>query len=550
VLSKIFRLAAVVALTLQIAPPAIAAPGSGGCDENGPGACDGQWRFAGQNIANTRDQPQDQAITANNVSQLQPRWTFTTQPSLTTFPSSDVSATPTVSDGVVYFPDWGGRLYAVDAQTGATRWVHKISDYNGIQGSFSRTSPAIVGDLLILGDKPPSGVTGWGLTSTHGAHVMAVNRDTGDLVWLTEVDANFASQITASPVVFDGLVYTGISSVEEITAAFVTGYVCCTFRGSEVALDAQTGRVQWKTFDMPTGYTGGAIWGSTAAIDQRRGSLYVATGNNYSVPQAVEDCDKAGGTHCTAPDDHFDAMLSLDLRTGAIKWATGSIDFDNWTVGCVLAAKPNCPAPNSPDADFGSGPNLFSAGGVATVGAGTKAGTYWALDPATGKVLWATQVGPGGIFGGIEWGSSVADGHVYVAEANSGRVPTTLPHPAPGSQTSTNGGYWAALDGATGAVLWESADPAGATFGAIGTTTTANGVVYAGSSDTSGTVFGMDARTGQIKWRFQTGGSIASGPSIVNDTVYWGSGYSQFENQTPPTISTSGNNKVFAFSLR
>src|SRR5262249_30099776 len=138
---------------------------------------------------------------------------------------------------------------------------------------------------------------------------------------------------------------------------------------------------------------------------------------------------------------------------------------------------------------------------------------------------------------------------VYVAEANSGRVPTTLTHPAPGSQTTTNGGYWLALDGATGAILWESADPAGATFGAIGTTTTANGVVYTGSSDASGTVFGMDARTGQIKWRFQTGGSIASGPSIVNDTVYWGSGYSQFENQTPPTISTSGNNKVYAFSL-
>lgn len=40
-----------------------------------------------------------------------------------------------------------------------------------------------------------------------------------------------------------------------------------------------------------------------------------------------------------------------------------------------------------------------------------------------------------------------------------------------------------------------------------------------------------------------TGGSIASGPSIVNGTLYWGSGYSQFA----PT--TTGNNKVFAFSL-
>ncbi len=548
-LSKAFRFAAIVALTLQVAPVVIAAPGSGNCDEDGSSACDGQWRFAGQDIANTRDQPREHSITANNVSQLRPQWTFTTRPSLTTFATSDISATPTVSDGTVYFPDWGGRLYALDALTGATRWEHKISDYNGIAGSFSRTSPAISGDLLILGDKPPSGVTGWGLSSTHGAHMMAVNRRTGDLVWRTEVDSNFASQITASPVIFDGVVYVGVSSVEEVTAAFVSGYVCCTFRGSEVALDARTGGVLWKTFDMPTGYTGGAIWGSTAAIDPPRGSLYVATGNNYSVPKAVEDCEAAGGQHCTAPDDHFDAMLALDLRTGAIKWATGSIDFDNWTVGCVLASKPNCPTPDSPDADFGSGPNLFRARGKMTVGAGTKGGTYWALDPATGKVLWATQVGPGGIFGGIEWGSSVADGRVYVAEANSGRIQVNLAHPAPGSTTTTNGGYWVALDGATGAILWESADPAGPTFGAIGATTTANGVVYAGSTDANGTVFGMDARTGQIKWRFQTGGSVASGASIVNGTVYWGSGYSQFANQQPPTISTTGNNKLFAFSL-
>jgi polyvinyl alcohol dehydrogenase (cytochrome) len=538
--------AAVVGVVLATAAPAaLAAPDAFDCNFI-PFFCPAEWFSAGQNILDTHSQPLEFRINSADVSRLKPRWTFTTNPSVTTVIStktSDVSATPTVADDTVYFPDWGGWLYAVDAHSGKTRWAHKISDYNGVPGSLSRTSPAVVGDLLILGDKPPNGTTGWPGSGV-GAHMFAVNARSGNLVWITQVDNTFVSQITGSPVVFNGVAYVGVSSIEEVTAAFVPNYECCIFRGSVVALNAFTGRQLWKTYDMPEGYTGGAVWGSTPAIDPARGSLYVGTGNNYSVPPSVGDCQDAGGKDCVSPDDHFDSLMALDLRTGAVKWATGTLQFDNWTVGCILSSQPNCPEPSSPDADFGSGPNLFRGGGKELVGAGTKGGTYWALNPGTGQVVWATQVGPGGIFGGIEWGSSVADGRVYVAEANSKNVPTTLTRPAPGSATSTSGGFWEALDAATGAILWQNADPAGPTFGDIGQTATANGVVYAGSSDPQGHVFAMDAKTGQTKWSFPTGGSIASGPSIANGTVYWGSGYGQFASN-----GTTGNNKVFAFSL-
>src|SRR5207247_1156517 len=143
------------------------------------------------------------------VAGLKPTCTFTSNASVTTSPTSDVSATPTVAGNVVYFPDWGGWLYAVNARTGRTIWSRKISDYTGVAGSFSRTSPAIVGDLLILGDKPPSGVTGWGQGSGLGAHVFAVNAHTGKLVWITQVDNTFVSQITGSLVTFDGVAYVG-----------------------------------------------------------------------------------------------------------------------------------------------------------------------------------------------------------------------------------------------------------------------------------------------------------------------------------------------------
>jgi polyvinyl alcohol dehydrogenase (cytochrome) len=61
------------------------------------------WPVAGQNISDTRDQAAETAISASNVSQLVPAWTFTT--------AGDVSATPTVAGNDVYFPDWGGTGY-------------------------------------------------------------------------------------------------------------------------------------------------------------------------------------------------------------------------------------------------------------------------------------------------------------------------------------------------------------------------------------------------------------------------------------------------------
>jgi polyvinyl alcohol dehydrogenase (cytochrome) len=57
-------------------------------------------------------------------------------------------------------------------------------------------------------------------------------------------------------------------------------------------------------------------------------------------------------------------------------------------------------------------------------------------------------------------------------------------------------------------------------------------------------MFGLDARTGQIKWSFAAGGSVNAGASIVNDTIYWGSGYA---NLGIPGFT--GNDKFYAFSV-
>src|SRR3954453_2564082 len=243
----------------------------------------GQWRIAGQNLSNTWSQPAEHSINPRNVKGLKPKWIFTT--------GGDVSATPTVGGNAVYFPDWGGNLFAVEKDTGRLIWSSKISTYDGVPGAISRVSPAVDGNQLIIGDiLNPKQVH-------NGANVISVDRQTGRLRWITHVDSHPAAIITGSRVIFNGIVYVGVSSIEE-TLALDPAYPCCSFRGSIVALDAHSGAILWKTFDIPdnggrtNGYSGGAVW-QTPAIDSRRGLLFVGTGNNYTVPPEVVACQNA-----------------------------------------------------------------------------------------------------------------------------------------------------------------------------------------------------------------------------------------------------------------
>src|SRR5882762_6615140 len=484
----------------------------------------GQWRIAGQNLNNTWSQPAEHSISPANVKELKPKWVFTT--------GGDVSATPTVDGDAVYFPDWAGNLFAVKKDSGRLIWSHKISEYDGVDGAISRVSPAVDGNQVIIGDILS------GNKVHNGANVMAVDRESGTLRWMTHVDDHPAAIITGSPVVFDGVVYIGVSSSEEALALDPT-YPCCSFRGSIVALDEKTGAMLWKTFDMPDnggqpgGYSGSAIW-QPPAIYPKRGTLFIGTGNNYTAPADVEACQNETPTaNCAAADDFFDTALALDLKSGQVKWAKRLQGLDTWTVACLTPTGPkaNCPVPTSPDFDLGgSGPNLV--GNI--VGFGQKSGIFWALNPDNGNIVWSTPVGPGASLGGIEWGTATDGQRIYVAIANSDHLPYTL---VPSGQQIT-WGAWSALDVATGNILWQTADPIAGSIDR-GSVSVANGVLYAGSN--SGEMYALDATTENTLWNFASGGTVIDGPSIVDGALYWGSGYRE--------IAGTGNNKVFAFTL-
>ena len=492
------------------------------------------WPVAGHDLWDTHATFVEPLLTPQTVSGLVSLWVFTT--------NSDVRATPTVEGTDLYVPDNGGYLYRINTSNGSQIWRATLSDFTGIQGSNSRNSPAIAPNTVIVGDQ---------MSGT----VMAVNKADGTLAWKTLVDANQYARITASPIVVGDLVFVGVASGEENQAAMTPGFQP-SFRGSIQALNVNTGQVVWSFSTVPAGYTGGAVWSSGSAIDIVRGTIYVDTGNNYSLPAAVASCVQQAGSNmqaqaaCLSPDDHIDSVLALDLFTGQLKWAHSLYAPDTWTVSCVTPSPATpCPQPAGHDYDFGAGPNVFTAtinGQLQEiVGAGEKSGAYYALNPDTGATVWAVQAGPGGSEGGIEWGTATDTQRIYVPITNSDNLATTLQP----SQQTVNGGFWEALDAATGAILWQvpatGTNPVTPSLGAnaFSFVSVANGVMYAGS--TSGDMVALNGADGSILWRYASGGSVVSAPAIVGGRLYWGSGY----NTSQRGIKATENNKLYAFGL-
>jgi polyvinyl alcohol dehydrogenase (cytochrome) len=496
-----------------------------------------EWPMFGQNWGNTAN-GLTLAIGPGNVPKLKPKWTFTTQ--------GDVSARAAVVGGGVYFPDWGGYLHRLNANTGAPVWSKSLmADYGlaaaaGSTKVVSRTSPAIDGDTLYIGTQ----ATG------SGAYLLAINTKDGSLKWKTQLDPHPLAIDTSSPVVLNGVLYTGVAALEEAAAANPQ-YPCCSFRGSAMALNAKTGAVLWKHYTVPAGYTGGSVWGSSVVPDLLRGQVYITTGNNYSTPTGSDFTNCVGGraltdavvTDCLSSEDLVDSLVALDLKDGTVRWSHRLWGQDDWNVACLVgfqAGQGNCPNPVGPDYDFASGANLFVVktprGPRTILGAGQKSGTYSALDPDSGKLIWATSVGPGSALGGMEWGSAADGNRIYVAIGNLYGIPYNNAGAA---------GSWSALDPATGKLLWQTPDPNGSLD--LGPVTVANNVVYAGSmggAPQAQNMFALDAKTGAVLWGFAAGGSVIAGASIVNDTVYWGSGYA---NLGIPGFTA--NNKFYAFSV-
>jgi len=186
--------------------------------------------------------------------------------------------------------------------------------------------------------------------------MYALKAATGELIWKTRPVEHLLAESTATPQFYKGVIYQGFSSIEE-SLVVDPNAACCSFRGSVVAIEADTGSRIWQSFTIqqpakPTGKgkqlgpSGAGIW-STPTIDEQKGVLYVATGDNYSNPVT----------------ETSDAVLALDLKTGKLLWSRQLMQGDAYNSACSSREPANCPDKNGPDFDFGQPPILSNLGG-------------------------------------------------------------------------------------------------------------------------------------------------------------------------------------------
>ena len=486
----------------------------GALQPNGP-----QWNGWGRDVANSRYQPKP-GFAAADIPRLKVKWAFS-------YPGTKNSQ-PVIFGDRVFVASMAGKLYALDGASGCVHWRY---DFRG--GARATMS---------LG-KDPKAASGWAIYLGDDRMVMrALDAGSGRELWATKVGDHIVGRITGSPTLYNGVLYIPLSASEE-SQGNVGAYGCCTFIGTVVAVNAADGKILWtrrilEATPQPTrknaagtqmyGPAGGAIW-SAPTIDARLGQLYVATGDSY--------------TEIDHPAS--DAVLAMDLKTGAIRWTHQVLAADNFVSGTV-----NGPlGERGPDYDFGSSPNLVTLkDGRSLVITGNKSSIVYAMDPATGKMVWQTpKLGIGGAAGGVEW-STATDGRIVYAPladraGGAGR---------PGL---------VALDAATGKELWRADAPrispcnvpsGSCRPGYSAAATAIPGAVFTGAQDGHLRAYAAD---GKLLWDFDAtvphdtingvkaapGGYLdMGGPTIAGGRMFMHTGYNG---------SAGANNVLLAFTV-
>ena len=489
----------------------IVAAGAGKCTTSVPKrdpAAGPSWNGWGNGVTNTRYAPRG-GLTAADLPKLKLKWAFG---------YANVNAAraqPAFAGGRLFVASENSEVHALDPRTGCTHWTYKAAA--GVRTALSIApykNGARSGYAVYFGDGR--------------ANVYAVDANTGQEIWIRKIDDHPAAAITGAPTVHAGRVYVPVQGLNEEGTGGRGGYACCTFRGSISALDANTGAVIWKTYTVEEpkpraknkdgvqmwGPAGAGIW-AAPTVDAKRNMVYVATGNGYADP----------------PQKMANAVIALDMNTGAVKWVNQTTPNDSWTLGCAPKNpdNPACPETLGPDYDFSASPTLATVNGRDLIVLPQKSGMAFAMDPDDeGKIVWQTRIGRGSGLGG-QWGAAVDEQNAYIGVSD-------LQSPAPGGMR--------ALRLSDGAMVW-SKDPEprlcgeGRTCRAAqgGATTVIPGAVLSGSLD--GGMRAYSTKDGSIVWTFDSnrefqtingvkasGGGIEGPGAIVADgMLFFNSGY-------------------------
>jgi len=482
---------------------------------------------------------QAKQITPQNVGKLVPKWIFT-MPDV-----ARLQTTPVVVDGIMYATS-GNECYALDAGNGRVLWHFQRPHTRGLignaAGGFNR-GVALSGDRLFM--------------VTDNAHLLALDRLTGKLIWETEMaDWHKNYNATSAPLIVGNLVLSGTAGGEEGVRGFVA------------AFDQSSGKEVWRFWTVPAaGEPGSETWRGkgiehaasttwlTGTYDAQLDTVYWPTGN----PGPDYNDDERGGDNL-----YSCSILALDAKTGKLKWYYQATPHDVWDWDATQT-------PLLVDADWQGQPRklLLQA---------NRNGYFYVIDRASGKLLrakpfvkkltWSTGVDANGRpilnpkqempdsqgktvcpsqLGATNWFSTAynaATGYYYVQaleacsliakrpvnwEAGRGYLGGSVSIP-PGDNPQK---FLRALKISTGEVAWEVPEAgSGESWG--GALATASGLVF--FCEDSGVFEAVSAADGKPLWRFQTNELWKASPMSY---TFDGKQY----------IAVSVGQSVFAFGL-
>jgi PQQ-dependent dehydrogenase (methanol/ethanol family) len=498
-------------------------PGTPGMRQTGqPGGIDfsrivesrpGDWLTYDGNLSGNRYSKLTQ-INRSNVGGLVPKWIFSVPLWAQFLPDTPyyhenmkyfgLEVTPLVADGIMYLTG-PQSVYAVDAVTGRPIWQYSRPRTPGI---ISDASLGTNRGAAILGDKI--------FRVTDNAHLIALNRTTGSLVWevvMPDEPQRYGS--TVAPLIVNDMVVAGVSGGDLGIRGFLAVYKAETgeraWRFWTVPRNGEPGSETWQGKDPEFG--GGSTW-LTGTYDPETRTLYWPTATPYP---NTDDRDRPGDNLFT------ECVLALDPDTGKLKW---HYQFTPHDVHVWDATEP----PVLVNARYhGEDRKLLVQA--------NRNGFFYVLDRTNGKVLlgkkfleqvtWASGIGadgrpqllpPGELVcpeDATNWGATAYSPvtRLFYFMALEKCTVHLLPgswnkeHPVekPGKK------YLRALDIETGRVVWEIPQ-IGPTDGKkwAGVMATAGGVLFYG--DPNGDFVAVDERDGKVLWHFPTNEIIKSSP--------------------------------------
>ncbi|NND37739.1 MAG: PQQ-binding-like beta-propeller repeat protein [Gammaproteobacteria bacterium] len=287
---------------------------------------DGDWRMINRDLTATRFSPLD-AIHTGNVGRLETSWTYEL--------SGNSTAVPIVIDGIMYIPD-GGRVVALDGDTGREIWVTRLAPEGAAEGrgrggrggggprASSRGVSYWPGDA----DNDPR------IVFMTGARMWALNAATGERV--ADFGDNGTIEVGVSyngtPTIYGNVAIIGAASLELPQGA----------PGNPRAFDVLTGEKLWEFWTVPQagmpfnetwgdgwqGRGGTNMWGFAAAVDAERGIAYL--------PIAGPAPNYYGGGRPGA-NLFGNSIVAVDAETGDYQWHFQTVHHDLWDIDMAFA---------------------------------------------------------------------------------------------------------------------------------------------------------------------------------------------------------------------